>query len=163
MRKIVTVILAIVIMCSCNYNINNNVNDYNVNNHDYICNDYNLVNGIDTLIYNASDSTLYLHGTTKYNIIYTDIEIPCDNLGGTGKIGYFTNRIFYHYKTKQVYADILNFTNIPEIQRVIITYNWCYTLDEYFDREYLNSPDWMTYEPKTKYGKQYKADRLSEL
>ena len=67
------------------------------------------------------------------NIIYKDIEIHCDNLGGTGKIGSFTNRIFYHWKTKQVYMMVHNLNKIPELhdgESEFIFCRWLNTIDE---------------------------------
>lgn len=94
----------------------------------------------DTIYYNSNDSTLTLKGIKinnecfdgcKYNIIYKDIEIKFDNLGGTGKIKSITSRVFYHWKTKEVYMSVSNITNEPEVPSYFGIYNWCYTLNEY--------------------------------
>lgn len=102
--------------------------------------DFKCINGNATLYYNSNDSTLTLKGLKinnecfdgcKYNIIYKDIEIKFDNLGGTGKIKSITSRVFYHWKTKEVYMSVSNITNEPELDKNFIIYNWHLTLNEY--------------------------------
>ena len=102
--------------------------------------DFECIHGTDTIYYNSNDSTLTLKGIEennkyfndcKYNIIYKDIEIKFDNLGGTGKIKSITSRVFYHWKTKEVYMSVSNITNEPEVPSYFTIYNWCYTLNEY--------------------------------
>lgn len=101
--------------------------------------DFECIHGNDTLYYNSNDSTLTVKGKInnecfddcKYNIIYKDIEIKFDNLGGTGKIKSITSRVFYHWKTKEVYMSVSNITNEPEVDSYFIIYDWHYTLNEY--------------------------------
>ena len=124
MKKIFLFFVVIVLMASCsvnNYSVQTPLDNVNVT--------------IDTLNlrYNAADSTLFYNyeNTTKYNILYKDIDITVDNYASTGKTITMKNRVFYHSKTKEVYMVIRNIGKLNDVDMCFVTYNWCYTLDEY--------------------------------
>ena len=107
MKKFTLTIILACMMVFTACNTQNNVNSVKYQ-------DYELELSYGKLVY--SDSVLtytdYCHTNTSpnydyenygdtvvnriENIIYQDIEVFCDNLGGTGKIGSFYVRIFYH-------------------------------------------------------------------
>jgi len=124
MKKIFLFLIVVVLMVSCNVNndsVQTPLDNFNIT--------------IDTLNvrYNAADSTLFYNyeNTTKYNILYKDIDITVDNYAGTGKTVTLKNRVFYHSKTKEVYMVIRNVGKLNDVDIYFVTYGWCYTLDEY--------------------------------
>lgn len=120
MKKILLLIVMCFIISSCN-----NINTATTCKYE----DYELESNCYKVTYNDSILIYVDYGKHGYfecehndtvinrieNIIYKDIEIHLDNIGGTGKIGTIIERVFYHWKTKEVYMIIHNFNNVPEL------------------------------------------------
>lgn len=143
MKKLIFILVVTLVMISCG-NVNHSIDSSKYENYELELNCGKLVYSDSILTY-----TDYCHTNTSLNydyenysdtvvnrienIIYKDIEVHCDNLGGTGKIGSFYIRIFYHWKTKDVYMVVHNFTGIPELNKDFVFFNWYWTLDEVED------------------------------
>jgi len=133
MKKLVLAIAMSLVMVSCGNNINNTTTT-KYESYELESDCYKVTYNDSILIYvdyGNHNIVSCEHGDTVTNrienIIYKDIEIPCDNIGGTGKIGVIIERVFYHWKTKQVYMIIHNFNNVLELydgESSIMLINW---------------------------------------
>lgn len=140
MKKIIFILITSLVMMSCN-NVKTKT-ETKIDASEVICPYESYEEELECGKITYKDSILIYvdyndHGDTVTNkienIIYKDIEIHCDNLGGTGKIGSFINRIFYHWKTKQVYMVVNNFNKVPELydgESGFVLFRWKKTLDE---------------------------------
>lgn len=145
MKKITLTIILVCMMVFTACNTQNNVNSVKYQDYELEIPEYAKLTYSDSILTftdykhsNLSPNYQYEHlGDTVVNrienIIYQDIEVFCDNLGGTGKIGSFYVRIFYHWKTKEAWVAIHNLTGVPELndgQPNFVFYNWRFTLEE---------------------------------
>ena len=132
MKKIIFILVATLTMISCG-NVNHSIDSSKYENYELELNCGKLAYCDSILTYtnyeNCGDTVV----NRIENIIYKDIEVHCDNLGGTGKIGSFYIRIFYHWKTKDAYMAVHNFTGIPELDKSFVFFNWKCSLDEVED------------------------------